>query len=123
MIRALLTATVVLGIAAGCSGSSANGDAGPGTGGSSAVHCRPLNSTSTDCDCSSAGSNSIAECSGDSVASTDHGYCCSGGGFFTCFRTACVSLPVIGYCECGSPLDDTSTRVDSCPQPAGGTCC
>ena len=113
MIRALLTATLVLAMVAGCSGKSDVGtgsaDGGGGaTGGAGAVRCRLL--TGTDCNCSSAGTNSLSECSGDSVAATDHGYCCSGGGFCTCFRTACVRLASIGFCECGSPIDTTSPR-------------
>jgi hypothetical protein len=132
MTRALLTATALLVMTAGCSGSAGNHDAGPGSGGvggsgaggaPAAVHCSPLNINSTDCFCSSLGSGSLPECSPDSVASTDHGYCCSGGGFCNCWRIACVSLPSIGYCKCGTPIDDTSMRVDSCPQPSGGTCC
>ena len=129
MIRALLTATFVLSMAAGCSGSSGKSDAGTGsgdgggggTGGTDAVHCRA--GTGTDCFCSSGGTNTLSECSGDSVAATDHGYCCSGGGFCSCFRTACVRLESIGFCECSSPLDTTSPRVDNCPQATGGTCC
>ncbi|HXU04090.1 MAG TPA: hypothetical protein VN903_24180 [Polyangia bacterium] len=119
-----MTAAVVLGVTAGCSSSSANRDGGPGSGGTGgAVHCRPVSDAGTNCSCSSAGTNSLSECSGASVASTDHGYCCSGGGFCTCFRTACVNVPSIGYCECGDPFDDTNPRVDSCLQPAGGICC
>jgi hypothetical protein len=124
MLRVLMTAAVVLGVTAGCSSSSANRDGGPGSGGTGgAVHCRPVSDAGTNCSCSSAGTNSLSECSGASVASTDHGYCCSGGGFCTCFRTACVNVPSIGYCECGDPFDDTNPRVDSCLQPAGGICC
>jgi hypothetical protein len=127
MIRALLTATFVLAMVAGCFGKSdvgtgsADGGGGGGTGGADAVNCSML--TGTDCLCSRLGTNSLSECSGDSVASTDHGYCCSGGGFCTCFRTACVRLATIGYCDCGTPIDTTSPRVDICPQATGGTCC
>src|SRR5207237_1066841 len=109
---------------------SGNLDAGPGSGGlggsgaggaPAVVHCSPL--SGTNCFCSTMAAGSLSACSPDSVASTDHAYCCSGGGFCECYRTACISLPSVGYCKCGSPLDDTSTRVDSCPQPAGGICC
>jgi hypothetical protein len=124
MLRALLIAAIVLATAAGCSSSSAKSDGGPGGGGASgAMNCRPLSDTGQDCYCSSTGSNSLSQCSGSSVAAADHGYCCGGGGYCTCWRTACVNVPSIGYCECGTPFDDTNPRVDSCPQPAGGTCC
>jgi hypothetical protein len=127
MIRALLTATFVLSMAAGCGPSRKKGDGtasfdgGGGTGGDAAVHCSAL--SGTECFCSRLGTNSLSECSGDSVAATDHGYCCSGDGYCTCFRTACVSLAIIGFCDCGTPVDTTSPRVDNCPQAAGGTCC
>src|SRR3954468_14016288 len=127
MIRALLIATFVLSTAGGCgpSGTTGHGtasaDGGGGTDGGGAVHCRLI--TGTDCLCSSGGTDTLSECSGDSAAATDHGYCCNGGGFCTCFRTACVRLASIGFCECGSPIDTTSPRVDICPQATGGTCC
>ena len=125
MIRALLTTIAVLATAAGRSGSSANRAGGPGSGGAGgALNCRPFSDAATaNCSCSGAGTNTLSACSGDSVASTDHGYCCTGGGFCTCFRTACVNVPSIGYCECGDPFDDTNPRVDSCAQAAGGICC
>lgn len=122
MLRAL-TAAIVVATAAGCSSSSANRDGGPGADGAGGPgNCRPL-SDAGNCYCSAAGSNSLAACSVDSVAATDHAYCCSGGGFCTCRRTACVNVPTIGYCQCGNPFDDTNPRVDSCQQPAGGICC
>jgi hypothetical protein len=127
MMRALLAATFILAVAGGCwispgTGSAGSGSGGSGgTGGTGAANCRALGGT--DCYCSSAGANTLSECSGDSVAVTDHGYCCSGGGFCTCFRTACVSLASIGFCDCSSPIDTTSPRVDICPQATGGTCC
>jgi len=133
MFRDLLIVAVVLATGAGCSSSSASKDGGPGLGGlggasgsggaGGAVNCQPLNDGGTSCWCASALSNSLSECSGASVAATDHGYCCSGGGFCTCYQTACVNVPTIGYCQCGKPFDDTNPRVDSCPQPAGGICC
>jgi len=127
MMRALPAAAVVLALAAGCSSSSGKNDAGPGGGGATgAVRCDLINSDGsnhTDCACGSTGTNSLAECSAASAAATDHGYCCSGGGFCDCFRTACMTLAYIGFCKCGSPIDDTSPRVDSCPQVPNSICC
>jgi hypothetical protein len=119
MNRVLMIAAVVVTVTASCSSPSGKSDGGA----SGAMNCRPLTDTGQDCTCSSAGSNSLSQCSGSSVAAADHGYCCSGGGFCTCWRTACVNVPSIGHCECGTPFDDTNPRVDSCPLPAGGICC
>jgi len=121
----VLTFFVVSGAIAGCGGGKTGaGGAAGGGGAGGAVNCRPVSDDAgTNCFCTSTLSNTLTECSGASVAATDHGYCCSGGGFCTCFQTACVNVPTIGYCQCGDPFDDTNPRVDSCPQPPGGICC
>jgi len=118
MTRLPAIAFAVLIMAAGCSSSPGNPGSGPGSGGAGGTQCTM---SSTDCYCSSTTRGTLSECSSTSIASTDHGFCCSGA-TSDCHRIACVSLDSIGYCDCGTPVDDNSPRVDTC-LPNGGTCC
>jgi hypothetical protein len=53
----------------------------------------------------------------------DSGFCCDDSVICSCYHVACVSLPNIKSCDCGTPLDQSSARVDVCPKPTGGVCC
>jgi hypothetical protein len=77
----------------------------------------------TGCLCSTGNQGGLAECSPDSVKSTDEGFCCDSSFLCSCYRVACVSLPNIKSCDCGTPLDTSGTRVSLCTKPQGGVCC
>jgi hypothetical protein len=113
--------------AGGTTTGGAGGTATGGSGGSAGMAGADVRCTSypgiTGCLCSEGSGGSIQECSKKSAGGTDQGFCCKDKFVCSCYRVACVSLPGIKSCDCGTPLDESGDRVGSCAKPTGGVCC